>query len=88
MNKFLKMFMDSALMVVLMGMIVLPIGFMTFMKLDEKPVVLSAQDSKVDQDTTVNKLPENIPPEVEKYIMKIETEYYQSTSSATETVKK
>jgi hypothetical protein len=76
-QKIVKTLTNSALLVLLLGMLIFPITSMGIIKYQEKSTVLSAQDDR----TYTNPDITNVPDEVEEMIMKLEREYYQSTES-------
>jgi hypothetical protein len=81
MNNFIRLVFNSLLLVILLSVIFLPIGMMSLIKYDEKPVVLSAQDTRVPVREQPNDPSRSVPKEVEEIIMKLESGYQQATSS-------
>lgn len=76
-KRILKTLTNSALLVLLLGMLIFPITSMGIIKYQEKSTVLSAQDERIE----INPDMTNVPDEVEEVIMRLEREYYQSTES-------
>ncbi len=76
-KKILKTLTNSALLVILLGMLIFPITSMGVIKYQEKSSVLSAQDDRTPKNIDMT----NVPDKVEKVIMRMEREYYQSTES-------
>lgn len=83
-KKIIKTLTNSALLVVLLGILVLPIGFMGIINFQEKSTVLSAEDIRKTEETVDETQPRSVPKDVEDVIMRLEREYYQSTESAEE----
>jgi cell division protein FtsN len=82
MKNLVKIVSNSLLLVILLSVIYLPIGMMSFINYKEKSVVLSAEDTRIPvQQPTDNDLPGGVPKEVRDIIMKLESGYQQSTSS-------
>ena len=78
-----KILANSALLGFFLVMLALPIAFLGIANYNEKPVVLSAQDSKESSKTTSGNIQEiqgKVPQDVEKYIMKMENEYYKNST--------
>lgn len=76
-RKVFKTLTNSALLVILLGMLIFPITSMGIIKYEEKSTVLSAQDDRTNNDLNTK----DVPDEVEEVIMRLEREYYQSTES-------
>jgi len=81
-SKVLKTLTNSALLLVLLGMLILPIGSMGIIRFNEKATVLSAQDTKAPENT-VETPSRPIPKEVEEVILKMENAYKESSSTPT-----
>jgi hypothetical protein len=81
-SKVLKTLTNSALLLVLLGMLILPIGSMGIISFKENTAVLSAQDTKM-PGNTVETPSRPIPKEVEDVILKMEDAYKQSSSAPT-----
>lgn len=81
MKNLAKMVFNSLLLVILLSIIFLPIGMMSLINYDDKRVVLSSEDTRVQVQRPLNKLRGPVPKEVEDIIMKLESGYQQSTSS-------
>ena len=80
-KKVLKTLTNSALLLVLLGMLILPIGSMGIMSFKENTAVLSAQDTKEPENTVLTPT-RPIPKEVEDVILKMEAAYKESSSSS------
>jgi hypothetical protein len=72
---------NSLLLVILLCVIYLPIGTMSLINYDAKPIVLSAKDTRVQIQKPLDMLPGSVPKEVEEIIMKLESGYQQAASS-------
>lgn len=80
MNKVLKFSMNTILLAIFLGMLLLPASFMGLMNFEEDTNVLSAQDSKEFDNTfkSLNNNESQVPTDVEEMILKMEKEYYQN----------
>jgi hypothetical protein len=80
MIKIIKFSGNIILLFILLGMLVLPTGFMGIMRFENSSVVLSAQDvRKYDDNGTIRTLydPENkVPDDIKEVILRMEDEYY------------
>jgi len=82
-KKLFKTITNSALLLVLLGMLILPIGSMGIIRFNENTAVLSAQDANVPE--TIELTPTRpIPKEVEEVILQMEKAYKESSSAPTE----
>jgi hypothetical protein len=84
MKKIFKLGINSALLAVFLSMLILPMAFMGTAKFEEKPSVLSAQDSNEEKTYEASEIkaiddPEaNVPEDIKEMILKMEREYYES----------
>lgn len=84
MNKILKFTMNTTLLAIFLGMLLLPAGFMGLMNFEEDSNVLSAQDSK-QYDNTFKSLKDpdsQVPVDIEEMILKMEKEYYDNQKNS------
>ncbi len=82
MRTIFKIGFNIALLITLLGMLLLPTGFMGMMNFEEDSNVLSAQDSNFEESDikTVNN--SEIPLDVKEMILKMESEYYQNQQNS------
>jgi hypothetical protein len=84
MIKILKLGVNSAMLAIFFSMLILPMAFMGTANFEEKPSVLSAQDSNEEKTYETSEIkavddPEaNVPEDVREMILRMEREYYQS----------
>jgi len=78
-KKITKVITNSTMLGFLIAVLLLPISFMGIASYEEKPIVLSAQDSRETEKDTIKDLQEeDVPEEIEEVIMRLEREYYQN----------
>jgi predicted negative regulator of RcsB-dependent stress response len=84
MNKILKFTMNTTLLAIFLGMLLLPAGFMGLMNFEEDSNVLSAQDSKQYDNTfkSLNDPDSQVPVDIEEMILKMEKEYYENQKNS------
>ena len=79
-KKALKTLTNSALLLVLLGMLILPISSMGIISFKENTAVLSAEDTKQPENSVLT--PDRpVPQEVEDAILKMENAYKESSTS-------
>lgn len=79
MKKIFKLSLNSVLLAIFLSMVILPMAFMGAAGYEEKPTVLSAQDSKEPPVIRAADDPEaHVPEDVKNMILRMEREYYQN----------
>jgi hypothetical protein len=80
MKKIISFGLNAVLLAMFISMVLLPTSFMGKMKYENDSTVLSAQDYSNGENSIkyVDDPNANIPEDVEKFIMKMEKEYYQT----------
>ena len=68
---------NTVLLAMVLGMILLPAGFMGLMNFEENSNVLSAQDSIYEESSIKSIDNSEVPLDVKEMILKMEREYYQ-----------